>query len=577
MWWRVESGPFWDMPETERDRLIAAFARWLAGLKGRAWVHAVVERDVTVWEDLEAPYRAPRFYIEAGEEDDPGLAGLDVETSLPLERPRPLKAVRGGFILVEGGTFARSYAITRLPPQLPEAAFAEYDAVDELHMLLEPYTSLGRLRAKYSRLQGYAVGAFASVWEMLGLLLQEAAAGLRLLRLRTVLIVKGETLDEARGRARQLEGLLDSLGVEYSSPYLGRAQKALYCLSLDRWRGILVSSGAAPTLYPFISEELAHPGGLFLGFNLRTGSPIVFNPYRMPNYNFVIIGETGSGKSMTGKLYIRRWWRRFNAPVYIIDPSGEYARVTDRLSPRLKVHAITSEGGGLDPVRLYRTGLLGLSTVVDILSEVYGLTREERLGLLEKLEQAESIDDILDTVREAKVDKGLFTGPPIEPGKHGAIFDLSELRGKREKILAGSIIAALLARRLRSKSLLVVDEGWMWAEYPALMSLLAETSRVGRKYGVNFLFLTQRPSDVLENPAGRTILEQSSTVLLLRLNEASLEAIREVYRLTDSEEQRLLEARPGEGVLRAGSWRLSIYVQPSRQELRLFSTRPEDI
>ena len=133
----------------------------------------------------------------------------------------------------------------------------------------------------------------------------------------------------------------------------------------------------------------------------------------------------------------------------------------------------------------------------------------------------------------------------------------------------------MLARRLRSKSLLVVDEGWMWAEYPALMSLLAETSRVGRKYGVNFLFLTQRPSDVLENPSGRTILEQSSTVLLLRLNEASLEAIREVYRLTDSEEQRLLEARPGEGVLRAGSWRLSIYVQPSRQELKLFSTRPQ--
>ena len=79
---------------------------------------------------------------------------------------------------------------------------------------------------------------------------------------------------------------------------------------------------------------------------------------------------------------------------------------------------------------------------------------------------------------------------------------------------------------------------------------------------------------MLRNDAGRTILEQSSTVLLLRLGEASLEAIRELYRLSDAETTALLEARPGEGVLRAGPWRLSIYIQPTSEELRTFSTRP---
>ena len=575
-WWRVEAGPYWDMPESERDRLIAAYARWLSGLRGKAWIHGVVEEDSIKWEDLEATYRAPRFYVEAPHEDDPALAGLPAERSLPLERPRPVGTYRGGLLLLEGGVFARCYAVTSLPPQLPEAAFAEYDVIDEVHMLVEPYGALGRLRAKHSRLQAFAVGGFASIWEAMGLLLQEASAGYRLLRLRIILVVRGGSPEEARARARRLETLLDSLGARYSSPYLGRAQKALYNLSaVERWRGILVSSGAAPALYPFISEELAHPGGIFLGLNLRTGSPIVYNPYRMPNYNLVVLGETGSGKSMTGKVYIRRWWRRFQGLVYVIDPSGEYARVADRLAPGLRAYRVSPEAGGLDPVRLYRAGHLSLSSLVDILTDAYRLSREERLSLIDRLETAESMEDLLDIVREARIDAGLFRGAPVEPGEHGAVYDLSELRSKREKTLAGSIIAAVLARRLRGKSLLVVDEGWMWADYPALMSLLAETSRVGRKYGVNFLFLTQRPADVLNNPAGRTILEQSATVLLLRLNEASIEAIREVYRLTESEEQRLIEARPGEGVLRAGSWRLSIYVQPSRTELRLFSTRPE--
>ncbi len=563
------------MPEPERDRFISAFARWLSGLKNKAWIHVVVEEDAIKWEDLDTTYRVPRFYIEARDEDDPGLAGLSAERILTVERPRPIKSVKGGFLLLEGGYFARSYAITGLPPQLPEAAFAEYDVVDELHIQVEPYNALNRLRAKHSRLQNYAVGGFAPIWSSIGLLLQEAMSGYRLLRLRILLIVKARSLEGAKNRARQLEALLTSLGVGYSSPYIGRVQQALYnLLPLDNWKGIIVSNGAAPVLYPFISEELAHPGGIFLGFNLRTGSPIIYNPYRMPNYNLVIIGETGSGKSMTGKLYIRRWHKRHQAPIYIIDPSGEYARVAGSLAPRLKAYRIRQEEGGLDPVRLYRTGQLSYSIILDILSDVYKLSREERLSLLDHIERAKNMEDLLNIVKEARVDRGLFNGPLVEPDEHGAIFDLSELRTKREKILAGSIIAAILAKRLRGKSLLVVDEGWMWAEYPALMSLLAETSRVGRKYGVNFLFLTQRPADVLENPAGRTILEQSATVLLLHLNEASLEAIRDIYRLTESEEQRLIEARPGEGILRAGSWRLSIYVQPSNTELKLFSTRP---
>ncbi|MCE4603244.1 MAG: DUF87 domain-containing protein [Desulfurococcales archaeon] len=579
LWWQVDVAPYEDMPESERDRLISGFTRWIASLRRKAWVHAVAEEGTIEWEDLRAEYRALRYYIEAHRDDDPVIAGLQARMALPLERPWPVKE-KYKSVLLTGGVWARTYLLARLPPSLPEA-FLAGAPWDELHILLEPFSKVDRLRTKWRRLSIAArEGYLAEIAEALEALLAEASAGHRVLRVKVLAVVKAPGLEELEEKARALESYLDGLGVKYQAPLRGQAR--LYVLDpTAMWlaNGVLASSAAAHALYTFVSEELSHPDGLFMGFNVRTGSPIVYNPYQMPNYNVVVLGETGSGKSMTGKIYIRRWWRRFLSPVYIIDPSGEYAKVAQRLSPELQVYRADPEAAGLDPVRLHGQGLLDFSTVYEILSDVYGLQRrEEKLQLLEALDDAGSMEDLIESgvLREARADMGLFDGMPPELGSNGSgvVFDLSELRGKRQKVLAGAVLAGLLRPRLRSRSLLVVDEGWMWAEYPALMHMLAETSRVGRKYGVNFLFLTQRPADVLRSEAGRTILEQSSTVLLLRLNEASIAAIRDIYMLTEGEEQRLIEARPGEGVLRAGHWRLAVYIQPSKTELREFTTRP---
>lgn len=72
------------MPVSERDRLINAFARWLSSLWGGAWLHGIVEEGSVRWEDLEATYRAPRFYIEASPGDSPELAGLPARRVLAL-------------------------------------------------------------------------------------------------------------------------------------------------------------------------------------------------------------------------------------------------------------------------------------------------------------------------------------------------------------------------------------------------------------------------------------------------------------------------------------------------------------
>jgi len=46
-----------------------------------------------------------------------------------------------------------------------------------------------------------------------------------------------------------------------------------------------------------VSEDLLDEGGVFLGYS-STNAPVFFNPFARNNYNMVVLGETGSGKSL---------------------------------------------------------------------------------------------------------------------------------------------------------------------------------------------------------------------------------------------------------------------------------------
>jgi len=71
---------------------------------------------------------------------------------------------------------------------------------------------------------------------------------------------------------------------------------------------------------------------------------------------------------------------------------------------------------------------------------------------------------------------------------------------------------------------------------------------------------------------GRTILEQSATVLLLRQEPQGRDAVREIYKLSNAEADYLVNAPVGSGILKAGRKRITLQVLPTEDELQLFST-----
>jgi hypothetical protein len=83
--------------------------------------------------------------------------------------------------------------------------------------------------------------------------------------------------------------------------------------------------GAVGAMYPFSSSSLIEPSGVLAGYHALTDAPIVFDRYERSNYNMVVAGELGAGKSFNTKMLLLRMLARDpDTIVIVIDPRGEF-------------------------------------------------------------------------------------------------------------------------------------------------------------------------------------------------------------------------------------------------------------
>ncbi|MEM1951686.1 MAG: ATP-binding protein, partial [Candidatus Nitrosocaldus sp.] len=127
---------------------------------------------------------------------------------------------------------------------------------------------------------------------------------------------------------------------------------------------------------------------------------------------------------------------------------------------------------------------------------------------------------------------------------------------------------------LQIPKILVIDEGWMLFTMPSTARFVNLIARVGRKLNVIFLFITQRPEDVIANEYGRALLDNADTKILLRNNELAAMKISEALQLSKEEQNMLINFLRGEALLLTREYRLRVQIKPTEEELRLFSTSP---
>lgn len=88
------------------------------------------------------------------------------------------------------------------------------------------------------------------------------------------------------------------------------------------------------TVFPFLSSDIGHDVGVPIGVNKQTGLPILFDNFHhsLNNYNMVIFGKSGAGKSVTIKTIMARSAILMGVENLVIDAEGEYLVVAEALN-----------------------------------------------------------------------------------------------------------------------------------------------------------------------------------------------------------------------------------------------------
>ncbi|MBP3597084.1 MAG: DUF87 domain-containing protein [Clostridia bacterium] len=90
---------------------------------------------------------------------------------------------------------------------------------------------------------------------------------------------------------------------------------------------------AMSTVFPFFNSDVGHEDGIPLGFNKQTGLPILYNNFssKLANYNMIIFGKSGAGKSVTIKTLTARSSILMGIESLALDAEGEYGVVAEAL------------------------------------------------------------------------------------------------------------------------------------------------------------------------------------------------------------------------------------------------------
>jgi len=98
-----------------------------------------------------------------------------------------------------------------------------------------------------------------------------------------------------------------------------------------------------------------------------------------------------------------------------------------------------------------------------------------------------------------------------------------------------------------------------------------------RKFNLSLTMITQDVEDVLTSRAGRAVMANTATKLLLKQDTTVVDEISERFHLNETETRQMRSASTGDALLIAGTLRVPIRIQASPEENKLITTKPDEL
>jgi conjugal transfer ATP-binding protein TraC len=376
------------------------------------------------------------------------------------------------------------------------------------------------------------------------------------------------------------------------------------------------------TFFPFVSFDLSSNEGILYGINRHNNSLVMFDRFTLENANFVVFAKSGAGKSYAIKLEILRYLMQ-GVDIIVIDPENEYRLLSDAIGGTFIDISLASSNHinpfDLPPVRedekpedvlrsnvinlvgLIRTMLNGLTpeedAICDVaLTETYAAkdisaqtdpsTWKDNIPIMSDFETVlRGMKGAESLVRKIeKFTKGTFANFFNQPSNisldnNFVVFGIRDMEESLRPI-AFYMIMRYVWNTIRAelkKRILVIDEAWWLMTSEDSASFLYGICKRARKYWLGVTTITQDVSDFLKSDYGKPIINNASLLLLMRQSPATVDLLKSVFNLTETEKTLLLSCRVGEGIFVAGDKRVLIQVVASYAEDQFITSSPEEI
>ncbi|MBI2674019.1 MAG: DUF87 domain-containing protein [Candidatus Zambryskibacteria bacterium] len=381
-----------------------------------------------------------------------------------------------------------------------------------------------------------------------------------------------------------------------------------------------LNSSPLSSLFPFTSFDLTSDKGILYGINRHNSSLVLFDRFSLENYNSIVFGQSGGGKSYATKLEILRTLM-FDTEVIVIDPEREYEYMAEATGGRYFKISLNSEhhinpfdlpvpGPDESAANVLRSNIINLVGLFRLM--MGGLTAEEDAIIDRAITETYALKDItaesdFRTVepplmsdfemvligmeggeslaqRFSKYTKGTWSGfinrpSNVDINKKFAVFSLRDMEDELKPIAMYIVTHYIwnVIRKDLKKRLLVIDEAWWMMKSEDTASFLMSMVKRGRKYFLGVATVTQDVGDFLKSPYGLPIITNSSIQILLKQSPTIIDELQKVFNLTDEEKFLLLESDVGEGIFFAGLKHVAIKNIASYTEDQIITSDPSQV
>jgi len=176
-------------------------------------------------------------------------------------------------------------------------------------------------------------------------------------------------------------------------------------------------------------------------------------------------------------------------------------------------------------------------------------------------------------------DAGLWSSDISDPNVDAGItvLDIHDLKNAEDAVRKAqyfnvlSYAWGLIERDRQERTILVVDEAWILADpqTPQALAFLRDASKRIRKYMGALVVISQNVVDFLSPEVarhGQAILDNPTYKLLLAQGEKDLQVLSSLMMLSEAEQEFLLTAGRGEGLLVAGAQRIRVKIEAAPYE-----------